>query len=191
MLFACLLPYLLALSPNLCNVHAMTCALWLAFLINFAAFPFTISLLPFSAKEIFHVAEGGLGILVTSYAGGAFVGSVLMATTGGSRSPARFMFACAMIWFVLLAVFGTVTDIRIGVGLLAVIGVVQSFTMLSMSSLIIGTAAAELRGRVLGVRMLAVYGLALGLPLNREGHGGVTTTCCSLVHIRSRRKRRQ
>ena len=34
-----------------------------------------------------------------------------------------------------------------------------------MSSLIIGTAAAELRGRVLGVRMLAVYGLALGLPL--------------------------
>ena len=88
-----------------------------------------------------------------------------MATTGGSRSPARFMFGCAMIWFVLLAVFGTVTDIRIGVGLLAVIGVVQSFTMLSMSSLIIGTAAAELRGRVLGVRMLAVYGLALGLPL--------------------------
>ena len=29
----------------------------------------------------------------------------------------------------------------------------------------VGTAAAELRGRVLGVRMLAVYGLALGLPL--------------------------
>jgi len=147
------------------NTPKLLALMWLAFLINFAAFPFTISLLPFSAKEIFHVAEGGLGILVTSYAGGAFVGSVLMATTGGSRSPARFMFACAMIWFVLLAVFGTVTDIRIGVGLLAVIGVVQSFTMLSMSSLIIGTAAAELRGRVLGVRMLAVYGLALGLPL--------------------------
>ena len=147
------------------NTPRLLALMWLAFLINFAAFPFTLSLLPFSAKEIYKVAEGGLGMLVAAYASGAFVGSILMAVTGGARKPATFMISFAMTWFALLAVFAVITKLEIGLALLFVIGVVQSFTMLSMSSLIIGTAAAELRARVLGVRMLAVYGLAMGLPL--------------------------
>ncbi|MEC7302111.1 MAG: MFS transporter [Pseudomonadota bacterium] len=148
------------------NTPRLLALMWLAFLINFAAFPFTLSLLPFSAKEIYKVAEGGLGMLVAAYASGAFVGSILMAVTGGARKPATFMISFAMTWFSLLAVFAVITKLEIGLALLFVIGVVQSFTMLSMSSLIIGTAAAELRARVLGVRMLAVYGLAMGLPLS-------------------------
>ena len=147
------------------NTPRLLALMWLAFLINFAAFPFTLSLLPFSAKEIYKVAEGGLGMLVAAYASGAFVGSILMAVTGGARKPATFMISFAMTWFTLLAVFAVITKLEIGLALLFVIGIVQSFTMLSMSSLIIGTAAAELRARVLGVRMLAVYGLAIGLPL--------------------------
>ncbi|MEC8199677.1 MAG: MFS transporter [Pseudomonadota bacterium] len=148
------------------NTPRLLALMWLAFLINFAAFPFTLSLLPFSAKEIYKVAEGGLGMLVAAYASGAFVGSILMAVTGGARKPATFMISFAMTWFTLLAVFAVITKLEIGLALLFVIGIVQSFTMLSMSSLIIGTAAAELRARVLGVRMLAVYGLAMGLPLS-------------------------
>ena len=147
------------------NTPKLLALMWLAFLINFSAFPFTISLLPYSAKEIFQVAEGGLGTLVTSYAGGAFLGSVLMAATGGSQVPARFMFVCAILWFLLLGIFGTITNLLLGVGLLIIIGILQSFTMLSMAGLIIQSAEAKLRGRVLGVRMLAVYGLAFGLPI--------------------------
>ena len=147
------------------NTPKLLALMWLAFLINFSAFPFTISLLPYSAKEIFQVAEGGLGTLVTSYAGGAFLGSVLMAATGGSQVPARFMFVCAILWFLLLGIFGTITNLLLGVGLLITIGILQSFTMLSMAGLIIQSAEAKLRGRVLGVRMLAVYGLAIGLPI--------------------------
>ena len=88
-----------------------------------------------------------------------------MAVTGGARKPATFMFSFAMVWFVLLAVFAVITQIEFGLAILFIIGIVQSFTMLSMASLIIGSAAAELRGRVLGVRMLAVYGLAMALPI--------------------------
>ncbi|MBT5494181.1 MAG: MFS transporter [Alphaproteobacteria bacterium] len=147
------------------NTPRLLALMWLAFLINFSAFPFTISLLPFSAKEIYHVGEGGLGTLIAAYASGAFVGSVLMATTGGSRRPATFMFAFALSWYVLLAIFAAITKIELGLAVLFCIGIVQSFTMLSMSSLILGTAAAELRARVMGVRMLAVYGLGIGLPI--------------------------
>ena len=104
-------------------------------------------------------------MLVAAYASGAFVGSIFMAVTGGARKPATFMFSFAMVWFVLLAVFAIITQIEFGLAILFIIGIVQSFTMLSMASLIIGSAAAELRGRVLGVRMLAVYGLAMALPI--------------------------
>jgi len=124
------------------NTPRLLALMWLAFLINFSAFPFTISLLPFSAKEIYHVGEGGLGTLIAAYASGAFVGSILMAASGGARRKIEY-----------------------GLGVLFCIGIVQSFTMLSMSSLILGTAAAELRARVMGVRMLAVYGLGIGLPI--------------------------
>ena len=147
------------------NTPRLLALMWLAFLINFSAFPFTISLLPFSAKEIYQVDETGLGTLAASYAIGALLGSILMASTGGSRRPATFMFTFAMLWYVLLAGFATITQMGLGTAVLFCIGIVQSVTMLSMSSLIISTAAAEVRGRVMGVRMLAVYGLAIGLPI--------------------------
>ena len=160
------------------NTPRLLALMWLAFLINFSAFPFTISLLPYSAKEIYHIEETGLGILVAAFATGAFIGSILMAATGGSRGPSSFMFICSLVWYILLAIFGTTTNLMFGLGLLICIGIVQSFTMLSLSSLILSTAAAEIRGRVMGVRMLAVYGLAIGLPIAGTliNHVGYMTT---------------
>jgi hypothetical protein len=46
---------------------------------------------------------------------------------------------------------------------LLVAGFVQSIGMISMSATLLADAAAGFRARVLGVRMLAVYGLPLGL----------------------------
>ena len=40
------------------------------------------------------------------------------------------MISFAMTWFTLLAVFAVITKLEIGLALLFVIGVVQSFTML-------------------------------------------------------------
>ena len=46
---------------------------------------------------------------------------------------------------------------------LLVVGVSQSFTMVTMSVLLLGVTSPELRGRVMGLRSLAVYGLPIGL----------------------------
>ena len=75
------------------------------------------------------------------------------------------MFANVLLWYALLAVFATLDTIALGFPLIVVIGVVQALAMLSMTGMILGTAEADLRGRVMGVRMLAVYGLSLGLPV--------------------------
>ena len=49
--------------------------------------------------------------------------------------------------------------------LIAVIGAAHSFAMISMAVLLLSTAEEPFRGRVSGVRMLAVYGLPIGLVL--------------------------
>ena len=46
---------------------------------------------------------------------------------------------------------------------LFVAGFVQSFCMIPMAVLLLRVASPAFRGRVMGVRMLAVYGMAIGL----------------------------
>ena len=45
-------------------------AMWLAFLVNMTAFPMTSGLLPYVAKDIYHMDQTGLGTLVASFAFG-------------------------------------------------------------------------------------------------------------------------
>ena len=46
-------------------------ALWLAFLVNLTAFPMTSGLLPYVARDIYHVDQTGLGYLIASFAFGS------------------------------------------------------------------------------------------------------------------------
>ncbi len=142
------------------NVQAI---LWLAFLVNLSAYPITNGLLPYSAKEIYQVDAIGLGHLAAGFACGAFIGSLFLVWTGGPRRTARFALVNIMLWYLLLIVFAQMTNKTSGVALLIVIGIVQGTAMISMSVILVGAVPSRYRGRVLGVRMLAVYGLPLGL----------------------------
>ena len=70
---------------------------------------------------------------------------------------------------------------------LFVAGFVQSFCMIPMAVLLLRVANPAFRGRVMGVRMLAVYGMAIGLlaagPLVEHTGFAVTGTIFSLVGI--------
>ena len=75
------------------------------------------------------------------------------------------MLAAALVWLPLLIGFARLTDAGTGMAALALIGFVQSFCMVPLSVLLLRIAEARFRGRVMGLRMLAVYGLPLGLLL--------------------------
>ena len=51
--------------------------IWVAFLVNLLAFPMTIGLLPYVAKDIYHTNQTGLGTMVASFAIGSCVGSLV------------------------------------------------------------------------------------------------------------------
>ncbi len=137
--------------------------MWLAFLVNMTAYPVTTGLMPYVAREVYHLDETGLGRLVATYAAGGLVGSLVMALTGGPRHTARFMLIHIGLWYLAVTVFARFDSESVGLPLLFLIGLIQGVAMIAMSATLLGTVAEAFRARVMGVRMLAVYGLPIGL----------------------------
>ncbi|WP_425066756.1 MFS transporter [Reyranella sp.] len=138
----------------------------LAFLVNFAAYPLTGSLLAYVAKDIYRLDQTGLGWLIASFAGGALTGSILVSLYGAHIRPARTMIVCTLVWMSLNLVFSWLTTPLMGEIVLFGSGLFQSFCMIPMSVILLRVTHPALRGCVMGVRMLAVYGMPLGLLLS-------------------------
>lgn len=159
----------------------------LAFLVNFAAYPLTGSLLAYVAKDVYGMDQTGLGWLIASFAGGALTGSILVSLYGAHVRPARTMIACTLVWLSLNLVFSWLTTPLLGEIVLFGAGLFQSFCMIPMSVILLRVTNPALRGRVMGVRMLAVYGMPLGLllsgPLVEWGGFAMTGTLYSVLGI--------
>jgi predicted MFS family arabinose efflux permease len=138
----------------------------LAFLMNFAAYPFVGQLLAHVAKNVYGLDQSGLGWMISCFAIGALAGSLTLSARGPWIKPARTMLMGALGWFTLNLVFAWITVPVRGEILLVAIGFVQSICMVPMAVILLKTADPAYRGRVMGVRMLAVYGLPLGLLLS-------------------------
>jgi predicted MFS family arabinose efflux permease len=144
----------------------MRALMLLAFLVNFAAYPLVGSLLAYVAKDIYRLDQTGLGWLIACFAGGALLGSIAISIHGARIRPARAMLAGAVAWFTLNFVFSWIETPLWGEVVLFLAGFVQSFCMIPMAVLLLRVADPKFRGRVMGVRMLAVYGLPIGLLLS-------------------------
>ncbi len=138
----------------------------LAFLVNFAAYPLVGSLLAYVAKDIYGMDQTGLGWLIACFAGGALAGSIMVSLYGVHIRPGRVMVANALIWLGLNLAFSWVTDPFLGEVVLFFAGFFQSFCMIPMAVILLRVTEPAFRGRVMGVRMLAVYGLPMGLLLS-------------------------
>jgi predicted MFS family arabinose efflux permease len=159
-------------------------ALWLAFLVNLTAYPLTSGLLPYIARDIYHVDQTGLGTLIASFAFGSLMGSILIGIIGRSIRPARMMIVFAIAWYAMLLVFVRVNDPTSGSLTLIGAGLAQSLSLVPMSALLLHGAGAY-RGRMMGMRMLAIYGLPIGLLgagalIDRIGFAPTATLYCAV-----------
>jgi predicted MFS family arabinose efflux permease len=140
----------------------MRAAIWIAFLANLTAYPLSNGLLPYVAREIYGTNQTGLGYLSASFAVGSLVGSVLLSLLGGLR-VARLMIGATAIWYATLLVFVQMKTMPAAIACLMLAGFSQSLAMISIAVILMRTASAHFRGRVMGVRMLAIYSLPIGL----------------------------
>ena len=135
----------------------------IAFLVNLLAYPFVLGLLPYVAKEVYAAGQTGLSYLAASFWVGALGGSLFV---GAGRLPlgaARTMLWSAGLWFAATLLFGLTAKLPLGMALLFIAGLTQSFCLTPLAAIMLRTSDESMRGRVMGVRMLAIWGLPLGL----------------------------
>jgi Na+/melibiose symporter-like transporter len=147
------------------NTPRLLALVWFAFLANFAVFPLTNGLLPYVAREIYRIDQTGLGYLIASVSVGALIGSVAMTRSGIRVGLTRIMLVAAVIWHLLVLVFAQMQTVTGGVIALVLCGIAQSITMVPHTSLLLRSSTPRFRGRVTGVRMMAIYSMPLGLLL--------------------------
>ena len=140
----------------------MRAAMWIAFLANLTAFPLSNGLLPYIVREIYGAQQTALGYLSASFAIGSLIGSMVLSLTGGIR-VARLMIGAAVAWYAMLLVFAEIQTVPAAMACLILAGFSQSLTMISIAVILMRSASEHFRGRVMGVRMMVIYGLPLGL----------------------------
>ena len=154
----------------------------IALLVNLLAYPFILGLLPFAAKEVYGIGQSGLTYLALAFALGALTGSVLV---GANRVPLRYgrsMLWNSGLWFLTILVFGQTSWLPLGLAMLFLMGVTQSFCLLPVAAVMIRTSSPEMRARVMGIRVLAIWGLPLGLLIAGPIIAKVGYAACTLLY---------
>ncbi len=142
---------------------AVLAIMWLAFLVNLTAFPITHGLLPFVTKEVMKADITVLGSLVATFSFGAVVGSFILSWVSGRRYAARLCVVGLISWHVMLVIFARFDTLEAGMVVLFFTGIAHSIGMVSMNAAILSVTDQMVRGRVMGIRVLCIYGVPLGL----------------------------
>ena len=138
-------------------------AFTVALLINLLAFPFYLGLLPYAAKAVYDIGQSGLGYLAGAFALGALAGSLVVGANTMPLRAGRAMLASSALWLLVLLAFGQTRSLALGLALLLLSGVLQSFCVTPLTTVILRGSSREMLGRVMGMRILAIWGLPLGL----------------------------
>jgi len=157
--------------------------MYLALLVNATAFPLINGLLPIVARDVFGSDQVGLSYLAAGFAAGALAGSITLSRLGSRINPARAMMISCIAWYVLIVVFAHAPSLESGIVLMILGGFAQSFCIVPMSVVLLRVAEQQFRSRIMGIRIMAVYGVPVGLlcagPLiTRFGYPATATLYC-------------
>ena len=157
----------------------------LAFLVNVTAFPLFNSLMPYVAKEVYGADQTVLGYLIAGGAFGALAGSIALSRYGGAIRAGRMMIAFCAAWYAMLLAFAHTHHPAAGIPVLVFAGCAQSLGLVPMAALLLRTSDARFHGRIMGIRMLAIYGNLPGLLISGPliatyGYPATATLYCAI-----------
>jgi predicted MFS family arabinose efflux permease len=172
----------LAYVRNTPHLLAMMC---LAFLVNVTAFPLFNSLMPYVAKEVYGADQTALGYMVAGGAFGALMGSIALSRYGSAIRAGRMMIVFCAAWYAMLLAFAHAQHPGSGIPLLVLAGCAQSLGMVPMAALLLRTSDPRFHGRIMGIRMLAIYGNLPGLLISGPliasyGYPATATLYCAI-----------
>jgi MFS family permease len=161
--------------------------LFLAGLVNLVTFPLQFNLLPVFARDVFSVGAAGLGWLGAALGVGALLGSILMLVIGTRFPAGPLMLIGTGLWSLFEMMFALTPNYEVGLGLLVLTGVAQAMSLTNITIMLLSTSTSDMRGRIMGLRSLAVAPLFLGSMLSgaatEEIGAPLTTVICALIGI--------
>jgi len=122
-------------------------------------------MMPVMAKQIYHTDQSGLSYLIAAGGFGALMSSVVMSHIGHRVRPARMMIIFSAGWYLSLLCFVHTPSPAVGIPFLMLAGLSQGLSQISMATMLIRACDPLFRGRIMGIRMLAIYGNIPGLLL--------------------------
>ena len=134
----------------------------IAVIINLTGWPFHTALLAIFAGNVLETGPDGLGLLTASFGIGALFGSIAWASFRNLRHIGKLMILSVVIWHGSMLVFALSSSLYLSLAILLVTGMAFSSTQVMMLTAMLRTTQAEYRGRVLGLRVLAIYAYAFG-----------------------------
>ncbi len=137
-------------------------ALLVAVIINITGFAFHTTLMPIFARDVLDRDSVGLGLLISSFGVGALAGSMIWASIPNLRHTGLLCILAVIGWHGTMIVFATSTNFYLSVGILVVTGMMFSSTLVLMLTVLMKTARPEFRGRIIGLRTLAIYAHVFG-----------------------------
>ena len=136
--------------------------LLVAVIFNITGFSFHVTLVPIFAKEVLDVNSVRLGIMISSFGIGGLIGSLFWASIPNLRHIGLLCILAVMGWHATMIVFAVSTNFYLSVAILVVTGMMFSSSLVMVLTVLMKTAPPEFRGRIMGLRTLAIYAHAFG-----------------------------
>jgi predicted MFS family arabinose efflux permease len=153
---------------------AMSTLLLLIGICSILGFPFLV-FVPLFARDILHVAERGLGLLMACSGTGAFLGAATIAYLGRVRRRGRFVMASCVLFFLGVIAFSFSRNFLLSGIVLLLTGYVMILMVATVNTLLQHLASDEMRGRVMSMYATAFLGFApLGSLMAGSLAGAVT-----------------
>jgi len=155
----------------------------LAFMLNLTAFPLCFGLMPVVAKDVYQADQTTLGYMVAAFSAGAVIGSLIVSRFAHRASPARMMIIFSICWYAMLLVFAQAPTPAVGIPVLVFTGLAQALGLVAAVSMLMRNSDQSFRGRIMGIRMMAIYGnlpglLLAGWLITRFGYPATATAYC-------------
>ena len=144
------------------GVQVLWAALVLAAIINLTGFPFHTTLMPIFARDVLNTGSAGLGMLVSAFGIGALIGSMILAALPNLKHPGWLLILAVMVWHSSMVVFSLSTTFTMSLMILLISGMAFSSTLVLIMIVLFRTAPPEFRGRIMGLRVLAIYAHSIG-----------------------------
>lgn len=136
--------------------------LMVAVIANFTGWPFHTSLMPIFASDVLGTGSAGLGMLMSAFGIGALAGSVSLASVRNLRYAGKFLLIAVVAWHGTMVAFSASSSFYLSLGILVMTGIAFSSTQVLMLTVLLRAAPTEFRGRIMGLRVLAIYAYTFG-----------------------------